>query len=67
VLHGHAQLSAAIRAGQPLIAAQLTAEDGEPASDGLTSVEFFERRVTPALVDRWQQAHGIILPPPVIA
>lgn len=66
VLRGHAQLSAAIRAGQHLIAAHLRAEDGEPAGDGLTSVEYFERRVTPAVVHRWQAEHGITLPPPVI-
>lgn len=67
LLRGHAQLSAAIRARQHLIAVRLLAEDGEPAGDGLTSVEFFERRITPALVDRWQRDHQITLPPPVIA
>ena len=58
---GHQQLSAAIRAGRPLIAATLVAEDAEEIA-GLRSDRYFAAHTTAVRVREWERAHDIRLP-----
>jgi CMP/dCMP kinase len=62
VLKGHRQLSAAIRAGRPLIAATLVAQAAEEIA-GQNCESYFAANATPARIRAWERAHGIRLPP----
>jgi len=58
---GHRQLSSAIRAGRPLIAATLVAEAAEEIA-GQPCAHYFTAHATPARIRAWEQAHDLRLP-----
>jgi len=60
-LDGHQRLSAALKNGYELVAAALAAERNEPVSDGMPAWDFFESTVTPAILNGWNEAHGLHL------
>ncbi|MGC4893509.1 AAA family ATPase [Micromonospora sp. DT31] len=64
VVDGHRRLSAAVRAGLPMVAGRLVAEVDEPVVGGVSAVDFFAAQVRPGLIHDWEDANGIALPLP---
>ena len=64
VVDGHRRLSAAVRAGLPMVSARLVAEVDEPVVGGMSAVDFFTTQTRPGLIHDWEDAHGIALPLP---
>ncbi|WP_026930528.1 AAA family ATPase [Glycomyces tenuis] len=62
-VEGHARLSAAIRDGLALVPATLHAEGHETVADGLDAMEYLSVTAGPQVVDAWNEAHGVHLPP----
>jgi cytidylate kinase len=58
---GHDRLSAAIRAGLPLLPARLVGEDGDVAFAGTTAQKYFETVLDESLVADWAAVHDVEL------
>jgi CMP/dCMP kinase len=58
---GHERLSAAIRAGLPLLPARLVGEDDEVVFTGTTAQKYFETVLDESLVSDWAAVHDIEL------
>ena len=61
VTEGHRRLSAALQNGFELIAAVLAAERAEPVADGTPAASYLDSAVTSAVLDGWNEAHGLHL------
>lgn len=58
IVEGHAEVSRALRAGEPFVAGRLRGRDGDEAAPGASWARFVEERATGPVLDEWQAAHG---------
>jgi cytidylate kinase len=67
VVDGHRRLSAALQGNFTLIAGRLVAEAEEKVEGDLSARQYFQTKVSPAMIYNWETAHRIKLPRPSIS